>query len=98
MPIENNEEGKVDNIKEQYLKQMEALKQIDLVLKQILTSEAKERLSNIRLVNQELYFKVAQYLIQLYQQGQIRGYVDDNMLKQIILLLQPKKEIKIRRK
>jgi programmed cell death protein 5 len=87
-----------DNYKEQYMKQIEVMRQIDLMLKQILSSEARERLSNIRLINQELYMKVAQYLIQAYQQGAIRGIVDDNMLKQILSQLQPKRNIKIRRK
>jgi DNA-binding TFAR19-related protein (PDSD5 family) len=52
-------------VKEQYMKQIEAMQQIEVILRQVLEPEAKERLSNIKVVNQEMYYKVAQFILQL---------------------------------
>lgn len=85
-------------VKEQYMKQIEAMQQIEVILRQVLEPEAKERLSNIKVVNQEMYYKVAQFILQLYQSGRIAGRIDDDALKQLLIRLQSKKEISITRK
>ena len=72
--------------------------QKDQVLKQILTSEARSRLTNIKMVKPELSDLVEQYLIGMATQGKISGQITDSQLKQILLSIQqPKRDFKINR-
>ena len=69
------------------------------ILSQILTSEARERLSNLKLTKPELVSQIEMQLIQSAQSGSLRGKVTDDQLK--VLLSQiagQKREIKITRK
>lgn len=68
------------------------------VLKQILTSEARMRLSNIKMVKPELSNMLEQYLVGLASQGKINSQITDSQLKQILLSIQqPKRDFKINR-
>ncbi len=72
--------------------------QKDQMLKQLLTSEARMRLGNVKLVKPELVHSVEEYLLGLSAQGRINSPVDDAQLKKILLSLQkPKKEFKFNR-
>lgn len=69
------------------------------ILKQILTSEARSRLNNIKMVKQELATLVENYLIGLVNQGKINSQITDDQLKQILLSMQqPKRDFKITRR
>ncbi len=70
------------------------------VLRQIMTSEAKERLGRVRLAYPEIASGVENQLIMLYQSGRLPGKIDDPTLKQLLGQLQEhsRKEIKIVRK
>jgi programmed cell death protein 5 len=73
--------------------------QKEQILKQILTSEARSRLNNIKMVKPELSDLVEQYLIGMATQGKIRGQLTDDQLKQILLSLQqPKRDFKMSRR
>ena len=73
--------------------------QKEQILKQILTSEARMRLNNIKMVKSELSELVEQYLIGMATQGKIHGQITDEQLKQILLSIQqPKREFKINRR
>jgi programmed cell death protein 5 len=77
-------------------KQFEAQKQA--VLKQILTPEARQRLTNIRMVKPEFADQIELQLIQLAQSGRIRVPISDEQLKEALAKLQSqRKEIRIRR-
>jgi len=68
------------------------------ILKQILSSEARMRLNNIKMVKPELSNLVEQYLIQIASQGKINSQISDEQLKQILLSIQqPKRDFKINR-
>jgi len=68
------------------------------MLKQILSSEARLRLNNVKMVKPELANLVENYLIGLSTQGKIQGQITDEQLKQILLSAQqPKREFKINR-
>jgi programmed cell death protein 5 len=68
------------------------------VLRIALTSEARERLSNVRMVKPELASSIEEYVIQLASSGKLRQALDDEQIKQMLIALQDKKrEIKIRR-
>lgn len=72
--------------------------QKEQILKQILTSEARSRLNNIKMVKPELSDLVEQYLIGMATQGKIPGQITDDQLKQILLSIQqPKRDFKINR-
>ena len=72
--------------------------QKEIMLKQILSSEARLRLNNVKMVKPELANLVENYLIGLSTQGKIQGQITDEQLKQILLSTQqPKREFKINR-
>ena len=72
--------------------------QKEIMLKQILSSEARLRLNNVKMVKPELANLVENYLLGLSTQGKIQGQITDEQLKQVLLSAQqPKREFKINR-
>lgn len=72
--------------------------QKEQILKQILSSEARSRLNNIKMVKPELSDLVEQYLIGMATQGKLPNQLSDDQLKQILLSIQqPKRDFKINR-
>ena len=72
--------------------------QKEIMLKQILSSEARLRLNNVKMVKPELANLVENYLLGLSTQGKTQGQITDEQLKQILLTAQqPKREFKINR-
>ncbi len=67
------------------------------VLRIIFSPQARERLSNIKMVKPELAKFVEDRFIQLASAGKLKHQVTDEELKQVLASLQqPKKEFKIR--
>lgn len=83
-------------MQQEQLKQLEELKMAVLV--ECLEKEARERLANVRLANPPLAEQVEIYLIQAYQQGQIKEPISDSQFKDLLKTLTAKKETKITRK
>ncbi|MEM2896683.1 MAG: DNA-binding protein [Candidatus Bathyarchaeia archaeon] len=76
--------------------QLEVQKQA--ILRRILTSEARQRLANIRMVKPEFAEQLELQLIQLAQTGRIKLPITDEQLKETLIRLQSqKRDIKIRR-
>ena len=72
--------------------------QKDMLLKQILSGEARLRLNNVKMVKPELANLVENYLIGLATQGRAQGQITDDQLKQILMSAQkPKRDFKINR-
>ena len=72
--------------------------QKDMLLKQILSGEARLRLNNVKMVKPELANMVENYLLGLSAQGKAQGQITDEHLKQILMSAQqPKKDFKINR-
>ena len=72
--------------------------QRQMILRKILTPEARMRLSNIKMAKPDVVRSLEDQLIQLAGSGRI-GVVDDSMLKQLLRKITPtKREIKIERR
>jgi len=86
---ENNASQEKDN-------QIKAQKEI--MLKQVLSGDARLRLNNVRMVKPDLADLVENYILNLSVQGKISGLISDEQLKQILSSAQqPKRDFKINR-
>ncbi|MDO8627840.1 MAG: DNA-binding protein, partial [Candidatus Diapherotrites archaeon] len=74
--------------------------QIDAILRQVLSPEAKSRLSNIKLVNKELYAQVLQSILYIAKSGRLAEKISDQQLKTLLEKISGagRKEITIKRK
>src|SRR5207247_7009894 len=78
--------------------QQQVERQKQAIIRRILTPEARQRLTNIRMVKPEFAEELEMQLIQLAQSGRLRGQVSDEQLKKTLMQLEgQKREIKIRR-
>ena len=72
--------------------------QKEIILRQVMSSEARNRLNNVRMVEPDLANLVENYLLNLAAQGKITGQISDEQLKQILSSVQqPKRDFKISR-
>jgi len=69
---ENNTQEKDSQLKSQK----------EMMLKQVLSSEARLRLNNVRMVKSDLADLVENYILNLSVQGKISGQISDDQLKQ----------------
>ncbi len=89
---------KIQQMQEDVAKQQQAQEetktleiQKDLIIKQILTPEAKSRLTNIKLANPQFASQIEYLLIRLYQSGQVTK-IDDQQLKMLLAKISGKKK------
>ena len=88
-----------DESQEKPVNEEEFNSQKENILKQILSSEARMRLNNIKMVKPELSSHIEQYLLGMASQGKVRSPLTDDQLKQILLSIQqPKRDFKINRR
>ena len=72
--------------------------QKEMMLKQVLSADARLRLNNVRMVKPDLADLVENYILNLNVQGKISGQISDDQLKQILLSAQqPKRDFKFNR-
>ena len=72
--------------------------QKEMMLKQVLSPDARLRLNNVRMVKPELADLVENYILNLSVQGKISGQISDDQLKQILSSAQqPKRDFKFNR-
>jgi len=87
----------VDNEKEPSEAEVASMK--EQALRTLLSSQARLRLNNIRMVKPELAAMVENYLIGMASQGKLNTQISDDQLKQILQSVQqPKRDFKINRK
>ena len=85
-----------NNISQEKDNQLKAQK--ETMLKQVLSSDARLLLNNVRMVKPDLADLVENYILNLSVQGKISGQISDEQLKQILSSTQqPKRDFKINR-
>ena len=68
------------------------------LMRRILTPEARQRLTNLKIVKPQFASQIELQLIQVAQQGRIALPIDDRQMKELLRKMQSgKKEIRIRR-
>ena len=68
------------------------------IMRMALTSEARQRLANIKMVKPQIADTIEQYIIQMATTGKLKNVINDDQLKEILGSLQEKKrEFTIRR-
>ncbi len=94
---ELQERAQQEAMAQEQAKQVDAQRQ--MVMRQILTPEARERLANLRMTRPDVVDSVESQLIMLVQSGRITQQIDDYTLRQILRKVMPqKREIKIERR
>lgn len=72
------------------------------IARSLMTSDARDRLNNIRAVKPELAQQIEMYLVQLHNAGQLPAQITDDTLKKLLKKLQDNqstdRDIKFRRK
>ena len=102
--LEEIRKRKVEELKKQQLYQMQEeqqiqqqVQQLEEIAKQVLTKEALERYGNLKIAYPDRAVQLLVILAQAIQSGQVTK-IDDDMLKEILKKLTPKKkEFKIKR-
>src|SRR3989338_2787810 len=89
-----------DSARNEVRKQMEMEQKIDSILNNVLTTQARERLNNVKLVNNNVYMSAVQSLIMAFNSGNIREQISDEELKDLLQKISAgtKKDFKITRK
>lgn len=101
MEYDEIEGQRMEELKKRQLeeeKQEETEAKIALVIRSLLTDEAKNRLNNVKIVNQQLYLKTVQTILYFQKERQLKEKIDEEKLKMLLEQLRNKKEIKITRK
>jgi len=102
--LEGIRRRKLEELRKQQLNQMQEeqqlqqqVQQLEEIVKQVLTKEALERYGNLKAAYPDRAVQLLVILAQAIQSGQITK-IDDDMLKEILKKLTPKKkEFKIKR-
>jgi len=80
------------------MQEQEVSRQIDHIISQIMTPEARERLGNIRTARPDYARQIEILMIQLHQAGRLPKKVDDAVLKNILgKISSQKRETRIQR-
>ncbi len=80
-------------------KQQEAMDSVETILRLVLDSDAKLRLNNIRVVNPDMYYKVASIIVNMYNSGRVVTKINEDVLRQILAKVHStKREITITRR
>jgi len=61
------------------------------VMRMALTSEARQRLANVRMVKPQLAQNIEEYIFQMASQGKLKRVINDDELKEMLGSLQEKK-------
>ncbi|CDF37046.1 unnamed protein product [Chondrus crispus] len=83
-----------EQVEQQRKKQEVMQEQRRIMLKQILSNEAREKLSNIRLVKPERAEQVENYILSAAQSGQLPGKISEEQFKDLLRNVTEKEQSK----
>ena len=88
-----------ESLDEQERQQQEFEEQKKMILRAILTPEARERLGRIKIARPEIGESIENQLIMAAQSGQLKNKINDEQLRMLLSKIMPKKrDIKIKRR
>jgi programmed cell death protein 5 len=88
-----------DSIEDQEIKQKQLEEQKKMILRSILTTEARERLGRIKIARPDVVEKMENQLIIAASSGQLKNKINDEQLRMLLSKIIPKKrDIKIKRR
>lgn len=61
------------------------------IMRMALTSEARQRLANIRMVKPQIAQTIEEYIVQLASSGKLKQVINDDQLKELLGTIQVKK-------
>jgi programmed cell death protein 5 len=89
----------MDEIRPEDIERMRQLEELKKTVRsRVMTKGAIERLGRLRMVKPELADQIELFIVQLYQQGQIKSMIDDSQLKEILEGITTKKDFNIRKR
>ena len=80
-----------ENLEEQEVQQQERESQRQMVLRAILTNDARERLGRIKIARPEIVENIENQLIMIAQSGRLKNKINDAQLQDLLTKLIPKK-------
>ncbi len=89
--LQQQQAGAQYQAQQQQAQQQQADDAKQTILRQILTPEARERLTSLKLARPQLSEQVEMQLISLAQSGRLQTRIDDAKLKVLLQQIQPKK-------
>lgn len=88
-----------ESLEEQERQQQEFEKQKKMILRAILTPDARERLGRIRMARPEIVESIENQLIMIAQSGELKNKINDEQLRMLLSKIMPKRrDIKIKRR
>lgn len=88
-----------ESIEDQQAQEKQFEEQKKMILRSILTNDAKERLANIKLARPKVGEQIENQLIMLAQSGRLRQKITDAQLRELLTKIMPKKrDINIKRR
>jgi len=88
-----------ESMEDQEAQQKEFEEKKKMILRNILTPNAKERLGNIKIARHEMAEAIENQLIALAQSGRLKNKINDEQLRMLLSKIIPKKrDINIRRR
>lgn len=94
----NLQQEKIQQQSQEQAQIQQQIEQMESIVKQFLTKDALIRYGNLKAAHKEKALQLLVVLFQAIQKGQIKGKIDDSLLKKILEQLMPKKrDIRIKR-
>lgn len=88
-----------ESLEEQEREQQELEEQKKMILRAILTPDARERLGRIKIARPEIVESIENQLIMIAQSGGLKNKINDEQLRMLLSKIMPKKrDIKIKRR
>jgi programmed cell death protein 5 len=88
-----------ENLEEEEVQRKKIEEQKKMILRAVLTAQARERLGRIKVARPEVAEAIENQIIMLTQSGRLKNKINDEQLRMLLSKLMPKKrDIKIKRR